>query len=389
MCRTRLIVLILLLLPAFSYAGDVNLPKTGQKTCYNDDGENVIDCTDTGQDGDIQAGVVWPSPRFEDNGNGTVTDNLTGLMWLKDANCLGNRNWQSAFDVIANFNTNPGNFNCTEYTANYTDWILPNIIELESLVNLDEPDPEVWLNTQGFTNTIGAYWSSTKSMYPGSAWILNMLFGTVFYSTTSGDNLYVWPVRSGHSGPAKVWQTGQTYSYVNGDDGNLQRGVNWPSPRFKDNNDGTVTDHLTGLVWLKNANCGGAMNWNNALNFSNNLAEGTCGLTDGSVSGDWRLPNRKELISLVDYSVSHPSLPVGHLFQNVEPKPSTYFWSSSTKAGHGQTYDAWCVVMNYGFTTDVSKLLDLYAWPVRSGSNTDSTSELKAMPWILLLLLDN
>src|SRR5215831_10404550 len=54
---------------------------------------------------------------------------------------------------------------------------------------------------------------------------------------------------------APVPRTGQTTSYAAGDDGALQKGVAWPTPRFTDNNNGTITDNLTGLIWLKNANC--------------------------------------------------------------------------------------------------------------------------------------
>ena len=61
-------------------------PKTGQTLCYDSLGA-VVPCAGTGQDGEIKAGVAWPSPRFTDNSNGTVTDNLTGLIWLKNANC--------------------------------------------------------------------------------------------------------------------------------------------------------------------------------------------------------------------------------------------------------------------------------------------------------------
>ena len=77
----------------------VNLPKTGQTTCR--EAGNIIDCAGTGQDGEIQAGVEWPFPRFTDNGDGTVTDNLTGLMWLKDAGCIVNVTWQGALDAVA------------------------------------------------------------------------------------------------------------------------------------------------------------------------------------------------------------------------------------------------------------------------------------------------
>ena len=78
-------------------------------------------------------------------------------------------------------------------------------------------------------------------------------------------------------------------------------GVPWPDPRFTDNGDGTVTDNLTGLIWLKYANCFGETNWHDALDASNNLTNGQCGLSDGSNLGDWRLPNEGELGSLIDY----------------------------------------------------------------------------------------
>jgi len=160
--------------------------------------------------------------------------------------------------------------------------------------------------------------------------------------------------------PAQTWQTGQTASYATGDDGDLQRGVSWPAPRFEDNADGTVTDHLTGLIWLKNANCGGTMNWKDALTYCNTLASGACGLTDGSDAGDWRLPNRKELLSLVDYSRYNPALPQGHLFDNVQ---SSYYWSASTYAFY--TNRAWFVYMGYGYVDYDYKSSNHYVWPVR------------------------
>ena len=70
-----------------SFGAVINLPQTGQVTCYNSAG-TAIDCAGTGQDGDIRAGVPWPIPRFVDNLDGTITDTLTGLMWLKDADCF-------------------------------------------------------------------------------------------------------------------------------------------------------------------------------------------------------------------------------------------------------------------------------------------------------------
>ena len=92
--------------------------------------------------------------------------------------------------------------------------------------------------------------------------------------------------------PSPVAATGQITSYAGSDDGALQTGVAWPDPRFTDNVDGTVTDNLTGLVWLKNANCFVQTNWTSAIIDANQLASGSCSLSDGSAAGDWRLPNR-------------------------------------------------------------------------------------------------
>jgi len=161
---------------------------------------------------------------------------------------------------------------------------------------------------------------------------------------------------------AQTWQTGQTTSYAVGDDGDLQRGVSWPAPRFEDNGDGTVTDNLTGLIWLKNANCAGTMNWNNALTYCNNLASGLCGLTDGSVAGDWRLPNRKELMSLVDYGNYIPPLPNGHPFTDVQ---SSFYWSATTDAY--LTGYAWYVGMECGGVYSNGKSYNYYVWPVLCG----------------------
>ena len=116
-------------------------------------------------------------------------------------------------------------------------------------------------------------------------------------------------------------QTGQTICYDvdgveidctgTGQDGEYQMGVVCPDPRFTDNGDGTVTDNCTGLIWLKNANCFEPTEWSVALTDCNDLADGICGLTDGSVVGDWRLPNVKELLSLIDYANNFPALPTG------------------------------------------------------------------------------
>jgi hypothetical protein len=161
---------------------------------------------------------------------------------------------------------------------------------------------------------------------------------------------------------AGVPRTGQTESYGPRDDGALQKGVAWPSPRFTDNGNGTVTDNLTGLIWLKNANAFGIKNWTTALTDCNTLAANGTTLTDGSVAGDWRLPNRRELFSLIDDSKFNPALSTGHPFTGVK---SDYYWSSTTHAD--STGNAWYVYLDHGDVVYVSKISNIYVWPVRSG----------------------
>lgn len=163
-------------------------------------------------------------------------------------------------------------------------------------------------------------------------------------------------------GPAPVGRTGQTTSYYEGDDGGRQKGVEWPVPRFLDEGDGTIFDRLTGLRWLKNANCFGPRLWEQAITDCNVLADGQCGLADGSSGGQWRLPNHKELFSLVDAKNYNPALPSGHPFTNVL---SGVYWSSTT--GGGDTAGAWVVYFHNGAVIGDNKSFAYFVWPVRGG----------------------
>ncbi len=188
------VALFIMALPALTLAGTVDLPQTGQTTCYDTAG-NVIACANTGQDGDWQAGVAWPSPRFTDNGNGTITDNLTGLIWLKNANCFGARVWANALNDANTLNS--GECGLSDGSVG-GDWRLPNVNELESLINAEQSNTATWLNGQGFSNVQAVYyWSSTTSAYYTIyAWVVYMWHGGVTYD---GKNYgySVWPVRAG------------------------------------------------------------------------------------------------------------------------------------------------------------------------------------------------
>jgi Protein of unknown function (DUF1566) len=151
-----------------------------------------------------------------------------------------------------------------------------------------------------------------------------------------------------------------------GQDGDIQAGVPFPTPRFSDKGDGTVKDNLTNLIWLKNVNYSGTflpVPWFQALMTANTLAAGFCGLTDRSVAGDWRLPNVKELQSLIDFGHFVPALPAGRPFSGVQ---SAFYWSSTTVAGGPD--GAWVVSLGDGATLAVAKDGGGRAWPVRGGT---------------------
>lgn len=193
---------------------------------------------------------------------------------------------------------------------------------------------------------------------------LSLVLALVGWSSVGAeDGFYVIPAMRGNYAP--VPKTGQITSYDTGhkDDGALQRGVAWPTPRFTDNGNGTVTDNLTRLIWMQDASILGKKTWADALATANTLASGSGGLTDGSEAGDWRLPNRKELESLVDCSRFAPAVPADNPFTNVE---SFEFWSSST--GASSTASAWCVYFGDGYVYRHDKSLNsYYVWCVRGG----------------------
>ena len=140
-----------------------------------------------------------------------------------------------------------------------------------------------------------------------------------------------------------------------------------PATRFTDNRNGTVTDRLTGLIWLKDADCFGMMDGKEAMQAVKNLKDGDCGpdlafvLTDGSSAGDWRLPTMKELCTLIDFSRRNPALTEGHLFRDL---PSGFHWSATALESHSEV--VWIVYFESG-TTCYDQITSRagYVWPVR------------------------
>jgi hypothetical protein len=166
----------------------VYLPATGQTATL------PIFATE-GMDGWYQAGIKIDDPKRFTVGTGAqancITDNLTGLMWIKDLNTINNgglTGWSSALAIITQLNI----------SGEYSDWYLPTVNELQSLVNYGERSPAAWLNlnTQGFVNVRAAsYWSSTSyAPLSNLAWHVNFNYGSV-RALNKSNSLYVWPVR--------------------------------------------------------------------------------------------------------------------------------------------------------------------------------------------------
>ena len=142
--------------------------------------------------------------------------------------------------------------------------------------------------------------------------------------------------------PAKLPKTGQTSDLLpglvqSGTDGFLEIGEAWPTTRFTDNNDGTVTDNLTSLTWLKNAGCINSIGYEAAFTTVADMSTvaTTCGLTGTAPQGNWRVPNIRELTSLISYAMiltpGDPMLPVSHPFTNVNV--TIPYWTSTTMIG--------------------------------------------------------
>jgi Protein of unknown function (DUF1566)/Carboxypeptidase regulatory-like domain len=310
-----------------------------------------------GDDAAQHAGAPWPAVRFIDNHDGTVTDALTGLIWLRDAGCLQPNLWANAVGEVNQL----ANGACgLSDGSGAGQWRMPNLWELESVIDESAASPAVSAGSP-FVNVASAvYWSST-SYYGGlvgspEAWAVRLSDGRYINDAATNvkasSMLAVWAVKGAGGGTVKLQATGLYTPYAPGDDGSVQAGVPLTFPRMRDNADGTVTDTVTGLIWLKQANCIN-QTWAGALAAIAALASGQCGLSDGSTPGNWRMPNRKEMLSIADRAQNNQAdffgtswtsgnatiSSMGAVFDNLVQLQ--YYWTSTTDAA--DTSEAWTV----------------------------------------------
>src|SRR2546430_1839922 len=188
--------------------GACPLPVTGQTTCWDSNG-NVIPCAGTGQDGELRKGAPLA---YVDEGDGTVTDVNTGLMWEKlshDGTVHDDHNQYTWATAVAGHVATLNNTNF----AGHNDWRLPNVRELQSIVNYQTFNPIVSsaFNTncapgcQATTCSctgLGDYWSSTSSVSdPWNAWYVGFRYGNVDAFGRSGGQSST-PLLPGARGPS-------------------------------------------------------------------------------------------------------------------------------------------------------------------------------------------
>lgn len=267
-------------------------------------------------------------PAYTDNGDGTVTDKVTGLMWQQN---MGSPMTLAQAEAEAKTSTLGG----------YHDWRVANVKELFSLIlytGVVRGNTPVtpFINTSYFVQPAGGTGTAvgdrsidaqTLSSTPSVAKTMandTSIFGVNFVD----GHVKAYPVVNPATGAASL-------KYFRLVRGNPSYGVN----TFVDNKDGTVTDRATGLMWAQD-DSGKGMDWEHALAYCEGLAL--------AGQNDWRLPSVKELESIVDYTRSPETThtaaidPLFKTTQITDPdgtKDYPYFWSATTFLGSAQAGD--------------------------------------------------
>jgi Ca2+-binding RTX toxin-like protein len=296
---------------------------TGQSECYDD--ATAIPCPDEadawyGQD----AGHEGPQPSYVDNRDGTVTDLNTGLMWQQDP---GEK--MTYADAVAG---------ADEFDlAGYDDWRLPTIDELYSLILFSGTDPSNCSDASGcgnvpFIDTDYFVFSYGDPAAGERVIDSQYVSSTEYVSTTMGGDPTVFGVNFADGRikgyPISDPQGGEKEFFVLYVRGNADYGVN----DFTDNGDATVSDGATGLLWQQD-DSGEGMGWPEALEYCESLEAGGY--------DDWRLPNAKELQSIVDYTRSPSTTDSAAIDPTFDATRMTdegggtdygFYWTSTTHA---------------------------------------------------------
>jgi len=234
-------------------------------------------------------------PSYTDNGDGTVTDNVTGLMWQNtfDHNGDGSIDYDDKLsydEILALVESG--------YTyAGYSDWRVPSIKEQYSLImfsgrdisgyeGTSTDDLTPFINTDYFEYAYGDTDAGERLIDVQCA-STNVYVGSTFEEMVFGVNFADGRIK-GYGTSLMGQEKAFNYLLVRGND-------TYGENDLTDNGDGTITDNATGLMWMQ-ADNGEGLTWKDALSYAEN--------SDYAGYSDWRLPNAKELQSIVDYSRS-------------------------------------------------------------------------------------
>lgn len=302
----------------------LRLPDTGETTSYT---------TTFGEDNDY---IINP-PFFLIQGNGTVIDTVTGLMWQQAAG--GEMTIENAIIY------------CDTLTlGGYMDWRLPDAHESFSILNHQYANPA--LDVSVFTKDSAEYWwtSDRQANDSNKVWVTNKGGGIGNHLKTEARS----------AGGSKIIQV------------RAVRDISAPTlipDHFTDNGNGTVTDNITNLIWQK-VPFADTLNWEQALTYAATLF-----LAGNS---EWRLPNIKELQSINDEGLINPSLNTSYFSAGTAKK----YWSSTTLPN--QTTKAWYLNTQYGITTYDEKTLKHYLICVRGNTGITATENLSNEPAITI-----
>ncbi|HUT89722.1 MAG TPA: DUF1566 domain-containing protein [Thermoguttaceae bacterium] len=335
-CRNSLLSAFLLVLTvacsgSVCLAQDYPIVDTGQERCYDNRREIKYPKAGDpffGQDAQYQGN----QPAYRDNGDGTITDPVTGLMWQKDPGP------KKTFDEAV-----AGASACR--VGGYDDWRLPSIKELYSLIlfsgedvdpqSTDTSDLKPFIDRDHFGFVYGDPAKGERiidsQMATSTKYVSTTMRGN---ETMFGVNFADGRIKGYPTGPGRPGRPSKGY-YVFYVRGNTEYGKN----DFHDNNDGTIADRATGLTWAKldsghlkaGENQDGKLNWEQALRWAEDL--------EYAGYSDWRLPNIKELQSIVDYTRSpdttqsaaiDPIFSVTPIRDALGEVNYPFYWSSTT-----------------------------------------------------------
>lgn len=341
---------------------------TDQEICY--DTIDEIPVPGPGQDYYGQdANYKGFEPAYQDNGDGTITDLVTGLMWSKSPDMDGDGNIDYA-DKMSYSEALAGAD--TFSLAGYTDWRLPSIKEMYSLIIFSGMDPSGFQGTS--TDDLAPFIDTSYfdfaygDLAAGERLIdAQMASSNIYVGTTMGGDETMFGVNfadgriKGYPTGPMPGQTEDKQYYVYYVRGNTDYGIN----DFEDNGDGTITDNATGLMWTQDDD-GNGMTWPDALAYAEN----------STIAGydDWRLPNAKELQSILDYSRSPSttnSAAIDPLF-NCTPitdeggeENYPFYWTGTTHASYHEDASG-----GYGAYVCFGEALGWMEQPPMSGNYT-------------------